>query len=42
LLMRRDRGGTRGVDFFLSFWGDEWGDKKEREGGRASALSGRP
>ena len=40
--MRRDRGGTRGVDFFLSFWGDEWGDKKEREGGRASALSGRP
>jgi hypothetical protein len=42
LLMRRDRGGTRGVDFFLSFWGDKWGDKKEREGGRASALSGRP
>ena len=42
LLMRRGRGGTRGVDFFLSFWGNKWGDKKEREGGRASALSGRP
>jgi len=42
LLMRCGRGGTRGVDFFLSFWGDEWGDKKEREGGRASALSDRP
>ncbi len=42
MLIRRDRGRTRGVDFFLSFWGDEWSDKKEREGGRASALSGRP
>ena len=36
MLMRRDLGGTSGVDFFLSFWGDEWGDKKEREGGRAA------
>ena len=42
MLMRRDQGGTRGVDFFLSFWGDEWGDKKEKEGGWASALSGCP
>jgi len=42
LLMRRDQGGTRGVDFFLSFWGEAWGDKRERERGRASALSGRP
>jgi hypothetical protein len=30
------------VDFFLSYWGDEWGDKKERGGGQALALSGRP
>ena len=37
MLMRRDRGGTHGVDFFLSLWGDKLGDKKEREGGRASA-----
>ena len=42
LLMRHDQGGTRGVDFFLSFWGNEWGNKKEREGGRALALNGRP
>ena len=32
LLMRRDRGGTRGVDYFLPFWGGERGDQREREG----------
>jgi hypothetical protein len=40
LLMRRDRGGTRGVDFFLSFWGDEWGDKKR--GGAGLGLKRPP
>ncbi len=33
LLMKCNQGGTRGVDFFLLFWGDKWGDKKERGGG---------
>jgi len=42
LLMRRDRGGTRGVDYFLPFWGGERGDQRERERDWASALSGRP
>ncbi len=42
MLMRRDRGGTREVDYFLPFWGGEWGDKRERERDRASALSGCP
>ncbi len=42
MLMRRDRGGTRGVEFFLSFWGDEWGDKKEREGGVGLGLKRLP
>ncbi len=34
LLMRRN---TLGVDYFLLFWGGEWGNQRERERDRASA-----
>ena len=37
-----DRGGTPGVDYFLPFWGGEWGDQRERERDRASALAATP
>ena len=43
LLMGRDRGGMRGVDYFLLFWAGEWGNQREREReAGTSALSGRP